>query len=68
MKKHAAFTAWAQRFPPGPLWAARHYCHYYVAQCAANDSAFVLINHVDRIEPGCNGDDETVMRPHPTAR
>ena len=56
-----AYDLWAERFPPGPLWAPRKFCDSYSPRCTEHDSPFVVINHVDRI-PRIHPDDETTAK------
>jgi hypothetical protein len=55
----AALDVWAERFPPGPLWVAHHYCASHRELCLADDNEFVIINHVDRAPKVCL--EETTM-------
>ncbi len=56
-----AYDLWAERFPPGPLWAPRKFCDSSPARCSESGSPFVIINHVDRL-PRVHPDDETTAK------
>ena len=60
-----AMKDWAKRYPPGPLWAARHFCDFSDS-CRAHDSAIVIINHVDRIPKLCA--EETIRQSIPSKK